>query len=53
MDLDPYIAATNLQKVVVEALEKYCLRKKIYNRLRLEWSPRAGELLTGCKRARR
>jgi len=53
MDLDPYIAATNLQKVVVEALEKYCLRKKICDRSRPEWSPRAGELLTGCKRARR
>jgi len=53
MDLDPYIAATNLQKVVVEALEKHCPRKKICDRSRPEWSPRAGELLTGCKRARR
>ena len=53
MNPDPHKAATNLQKVVAEALEKYYLRKKVYNRLRPEWSPRAGELLAGYRRARR
>ena len=49
----PHEAARNLQRVMGEALEKYCPKANPSDWARPEWSPKAAELLAGARQSRR